>query len=144
MKKIVFSLSALLMCLMLASCGNAIQKMESLTEKVENQGDEWVDPDKWESVMRDCADIIIAFSETTPEEEEFESFGDAVKDFRSACYNIDNKKAKRARDKAEKRLDKDKNLEKKLKAATKRLEKMEKKFKKKNKDKDEDEEEMED
>ena len=139
MKKIVLSLSALFACLILFSCGNPISKMESLTEKVNKQGDEWVDPDKWESVMRDYADIVIAFSESTPTEEEFEDFSYAAKDFQSACYSVSNKKAKRARDKAEKRLDKDKKLEKQMKAANKRMSKMEKKFRKDDKDDDEEE-----
>lgn len=139
MKKIVFSLSALLMCAMLASCGDPTSKVEGLTEKIENQGDEWTDPDQWESVYRDLADAVITFSESTPTEEEFETFTEAVQDFQSACYNIDNKKAKRARDKADKRIDKDKELSKKVKDANKRLRKMEKKFKKKDKDEEEEE-----
>ena len=142
MKKIVLSLSALVMCLMLTSCGNPTSKIESLTEKIENKGDSWDDPDKWEDVLRDFADAYCSFAESTPEEEEFEDFKNAVSDFHSACYSVSNKKAKRARDKAEKRFDKDKKFEKQMKAANKRLEKMEKKFRKK--DRDDDEEETED
>lgn len=140
MKKILFSLSALLMCAVLSSCGDPTSKVEGLTEKVENQGDEMVDPDQWESVYRDLADAVISFSESNPTEEEFETFTEAVQDFQSACFSIDNKKAKRARDKADKRIDKDKELSKKLKDANKKMRKLEKKFKKD--DKDEEEEEM--
>ena len=145
MKKIMFSLCTLLVCGMFASCGDPTAKLEGLTEKVEEQGDEWTDPDQWESVMRDYADAVMAFADSNPTEEEFENFSDAAKDFQSACYSIDSKKAKRARDKAEKRLDKDKELEKKMKDATKKLKKIEKKIKKKEKEeKEEEEEEYED
>lgn len=140
MKKIVFSLSAFVMCLILASCGNPTSTIASLTEKIEKQGDEWVDADKWEDALTEFAQAYCKFAESDPEEEEFTDFKYAVQDFHSACYSIDNKKAKRARDKAEKRVDKNKDLEKSMKAANKRLEKMEKKFRRAERDDDNDDE----
>lgn len=115
MKKVLFSLAALAMVFFMSSCGDPTKKIEKLTEQIEENGDDWKDVDKWESVLRDFADAFSEFVESDPTEEELDDFEEALKDFYRAVRNLDGK-AERMFDKANKKLDKDKDLNKKMEA----------------------------
>jgi GTPase involved in cell partitioning and DNA repair len=129
MKKLIYSLSVFLMAFMMASCGDPISKVQSLTEDVEKYGDEWTDESQWDDAMVTLANAMIDFADSDPDEEAYEEFKEAVEDCYSAFYDISEKKAKKARDKASDKFDKNhKDLKKEMDKAEKKLKKMSKKF----------------
>ena len=123
MKKVLFGLSALLMCLMMTSCGDPIAKIEGLIEDIKADGKNW-DVDQWENAMRDLADYHLAFWESEPTKAEIKAFDKLADKFEKAAVKATkSKKAQKAAEKAYKHLDKDKEF----KALTKRIDKLEKK-----------------
>lgn len=123
MKKFVFSLSALMMLFMMASCGSGASKIESLAKDVEKNSDDW-DTEKWVEVLKEAYQTGIEFYESEPKEKDFDKFEDAFEELDDAISSSDshNKfekaigkkevkklkdKFRKARDKAKKKIDKD-------------------------------------
>ena len=129
MKKILFSLMAATLCLMMTSCGDPTSTIKSLTEDIENNGDEWTDESQWDDSMVSFANACIDFANSDPDEDAYDDFIDACAEYYSAMYDISDKKAKKARDKAESKFDKNhKDLKKDLDKARRKLEKIKKDF----------------
>ena len=141
MKKLVLGVCALFICFMLASCGGSpTDKIKSITEDIEKNGDEWTDWEKWDEVQVEVANCLIEFAESDPTKEEYEDFKEAIEDMGKAARDIDDKAAKKARDKADDKFDKEhKDLKNDLKKAQKNLSKIAKKYEKDDEDEDEDE-----
>lgn len=141
MKKLVLGVCALFICFMLASCGGSpTDKIKSITEDIEKNGDEWTDWEKWDEVQVEVANCLIEFAESDPTKEEYEDFKEAIEDMGKAAQDIDDKAAKKARDKADDKFDKEhKDLKNDLKKAQKNLSKIAKKYEKDDEDEDEDE-----
>ena len=133
MKKLAFGILALLVGIVISSCSKSAEgsknSMESLADDISENGNDWDDPDKWESAMRDYAQTIIDFANSDPSKEECKSFAKAVKKFEKAAKKIKNEKALKALNKAQKAISKDKDLKKELKSAMKKLDKLDKKYK---------------
>ena len=123
MKKILYSLMAATLCLMMTSCGNPASKLKSLAEDISNNGNEWTDADKWESVMEDLANTMCDFLESDFTEDDIEEFGDAASELAEALNDIDEEKVFKAVNKASKKLEKNKELKKRMKAAEKKAKK---------------------
>ena len=123
MKKILFSLMAATLCLMMTSCGSPASRVQSLADDIEKNGNEWTDADTWESVIEDFANATCDFLESDFTEDEAVEFGEACSAFMDAVRDIDDSKAKKAIKKAGKAIDKNKDLEKRIKKAAKRAEK---------------------
>ena len=129
MKKLIFSLSAILMAFMMASCGDPTSKVKSLTEDIEENGNDWTDESQWDDAMVTLAEAMIDFADSDPDEDAYEDFKDALEECYAAVYDIDDKKAKKARDKASDKFDKNhKDLKKDMDKAEKKLKKLSKKF----------------
>ena len=123
MKKILFSLMAATLCLMIASCGSPASKIKSLAEDIENNGNDWTDADQWQSVLEDFATAACDFLESDFTEDEAIEFGESCSEFIDAIKDIDERKAQKAMEKAGKAVEKNKELQKRLKKAGKRAEK---------------------
>jgi hypothetical protein len=123
MKKILYTLMAATLCLMVASCGNPASRIQSLAENIENNGDDWTDADQWEGVLEDFATATCDFLESDFTEDEAIEFGEACSSFMEAISDIDDRKAKKAMEKGAKAIGKNKELNKRLKKAGKRAEK---------------------
>ena len=129
MKKLILSLSAILMAFMMTSCGDPTSRVKSLTEDIEKNGNDWTDEAQWDDAMVTIAEAIIDFANSDPDEDAYEDFKDAVKDCYTAVDDIDDKKAKKARDKASDKFDKNhKDLKKEMEKAEKKLRKISRKF----------------
>lgn len=129
MKKILFSICAVFMAFMMASCGDPTSKVKSLTEDIEKNGDEWTDEEQWDSAYETIATCVIEFAESDPDQDAFEEFKDACEDCYSAMYDISEKKAIKARKKAEDKFEKKhKDLKKDMDKAEKKMKKLIKKF----------------
>ena len=144
MKKLVFGLCALLMCLMITSCGDnstgknedkdkkGTEKVEtptskfmSLAKNVEKNGNNWTDAEQWVEVMVEYANCMIEFSESNPTKEEYEDFRSAYKDLSYGFSKIDNSEAKKAMDKADEIFTEEhEDLDESLKKAEEELVKM--------------------
>jgi hypothetical protein len=139
MRKVLFGLSAILMCVLLASCGSPMSKLQSIIDDMAENGKEY-DADKWESVIRDVADLQLAFWESEPTKAEIKEFDKLGKSFEKALSKVSkSKKAEKAFEKAYKALNKDKEFKKLIKDADKAESKARKAAKKADKDDDDDE-----
>ena len=144
MRKVLFSLGTILMCVLLASCGNPMSKLESIIDDLAENGKGY-DTEKWESVLRDVADLQLAFWESEPTKADIKEFDKLGKSFEKALTKaMKGKKSQKALEKAYKALDKDKEFKKLIKAADKAETKARKAARKAAKDDDEDEDEDED
>ena len=119
MKKILFSLMAATLCLMMTSCGNPASRMKSLAEDISKNGNEWTDAEQWESVLEDMVNIACDFAESDFTEDDLEEWAVAASELYDALNEIDDSKALKAIRKASKKLEKDKELKKRMKAAEK-------------------------
>lgn len=138
MKKLVFGVCALFICFMMASCaGSPISKLKSITEDIEKNGNDWTDVEKWDEVLTEAANCVIAFAESDPSKEEIEEFVDVNDDLDSATRDIDDEKAEKALHKAQDKFEKNhKDLYKDLEKALKKIRKMTKKYEKDDDDDD--------
>ena len=100
MKKFIIGLCALMMLFMMASCGGAVGKIESLTKDVEKNSEDW-DTEKWVSVLTDFYETSIEFLESEPSEKDFDKFDDAYSDFKDAVRDSDSNKKTKAINKKE-------------------------------------------
>lgn len=128
MKKILYSLMAATLCLMMTSCGNPASRLKSLAEDVSNNASEWTDADQWVNFMEDLATTMCDFLESDFTEDDLEEFGDAASELAEALRDLDDvieddKKIIKAVDKARKKIEKNKKLEKRMKAAEKKAKK---------------------
>lgn len=143
MRKVLFGLSAILMCVLLASCGNPMSRLESIVDDMAENGKEY-DSDKWESVLRDVADLQLAFWESEPSSADIKEFDKLGKSFEKALTKaIKSKKSEKAFEKAYKALNKEKEFKKLIKDGEKAETKARKAAKKADKDEDEEDEEDE-
>ncbi len=130
-----------MMCLLLSSCGNSIAKLESIVEDIKTDGKNW-DADQWESVIRDVADLHIAFWESEPTKADIKAFDKLGDKFVKAVEKAaKSNKSQKALEKAYKVLNKDRDF----KALNRKIEKMESKARKavnKKSRRDDDEEEV--
>lgn len=124
MKKIIYSLMAATLCLMMASCSNPASKLRSLAEDVSNNASEWTDADQWVSFMEDLGNAMCDFMESDFTEDDIDEFGDAASELGDALEElddeIDDEKVIKAFSKANKKIQKNKELEKRMKAAEKK------------------------
>ena len=140
MKKLLFGLSAILLCFMMASCNNdPISKLKSISKDIEKNGNDWTDAEKWDEVMTEAFNTIIEFADSDPSKEELEEFSETIEELETAIDEIDDKKAKKALDKAKDKFDKD--LFKEERKAIKKLKKLSKKYDKDDDDDDSDDDE---
>ena len=123
MRKTIFSLLAATLCLIITSCSNPVSKMQSLAEDIDNNGNEWTDADKWESVIEDVMIAACEFMESDFTEEELLDFAEALTDLAKAVNDIDDRKAKKAMQKGGKAVSKNKELDKRMKKAMKKADK---------------------
>ena len=123
MRKTIFSLLAATLCLIITSCSNPVSKMQSLAEDIDNNGNEWTDADKWESVIEDAMTTTCEFMESDFTEEELLDFAEALTDLAKAVNDIDDRKAKKAMQKGGKAVNKNKELDKRMKKAMKKADK---------------------
>lgn len=144
MRKVLFSLGTILMCVLMASCGNPMSKLESIIDDVSENG-KGFGTEEWESVLRDVADLQLAFWESEPTKDDIKAFDKLGKSFEKALSKaMKSNKSQKALEKAYKALDKDKEFKKLIKAADKAETKARKAAKKAAKNDDEDEDEDED
>ena len=145
MKKIIYCLGTLLVTMLMASCGNHLNKLQSMADDLAENGKDW-DADQWESFMRDVTDVQMAFFESEPTQEDIKEYDKIGKSFKKALGKaLKGKKAEKAYEKAMKALSKDdefEKLEKSAKKAEDRARKAAKKKAKKAKDEDEEEDEF--
>lgn len=133
MKKIIFSLGTLLLCLVLAGCsGSGASYFKSLAKDIEKNGDEW-DIEKWTSVMKEAAEKELAFWESDPSEKEVDEFDEAQEECGDAIRDLKSKAQSKARKASNK-----KEVEKILEKSNKAEKKVRKKINKENGDDDED------
>lgn len=138
MRKVLFSLGTILMCVLLASCGKPMDKLQSMVDDLTENGKDW-DADQWETFIRDVTDQELAFWESEPTKEEIKEFDKLGKSFKKAINKVTkNKKAEKAFEKAIKALDKDDDFEELNKRMNKAEKKARKAASKNNKDDDED------
>lgn len=123
MKKIVFSLMAATLCLLMTSCGSPASRLQSLADDIEKNGNDWTDADKWESVMEDLLTMTCDFLESNFNEDEVMEFGESLTNLVDALRGIDDNKALKAIKKAQKAMSKKKDLQKRLKSAQKKADK---------------------
>ena len=123
MKKFLYSLMAATLCLMMTSCGNPASRLKSLAEDISNNGNEWTDTEKWQSVLEDLATTACDFMESDFTEDDVEEFGEAVSELADALNDIDEDKVFKAISKASKKVEKNKELKKRMKAAEKKAKK---------------------
>ena len=97
--------------------------MQSLAEDIDNNGNEWTDADKWESVIEDVMTATCEFMESDFTEEELLDFAEALTDVGKAVNDIDDRKAKKAMQKGGKDVSKNKELDKRMKKAMKKADK---------------------
>lgn len=144
MRKVLFGLSTILMCVVLASCGNPMSKLEGIIDDMSENGKEY-DVDKWQSVLQDVADLQLSFWESEPTKDDIKAFDKLGTRFQKALTKATkSKKSEKAFEKAYKALNKDKEFKKLIKDAEKAETKARKAAKKAAKDDDEDEDEDED
>jgi len=126
MKRILMGLSALLMCILLTSCGSPADKLQGILDDMKANGKQW-DAEQWESTLREVADLQISFWESNPTKQEIKAFDKLGDKFETALTKImKSKRAQKAIEKASKRLEKDKEFKKLIKQG----EKLEKKARK--------------
>ena len=143
MRKVLFGLGTLLMCVLMASC-NPISKLQSIVDDMVENGKEY-DEDKWESVLRETAELQLSFWESEPSKDDIKEFDKLGKQFSKALSKATkSKKSEKAFEKAYKALNKEKDFKKLIKDADKAETKARKAAKKAAKDDDEDEDEDED
>lgn len=143
MRKVLFGLGTLLMCVLLASC-NPMSKLQSLCDDIAENGKDF-DADQWESVLRETAELHLSFWESEPTKQEIKEFDKLGKQFSKAITKATkSKKSDKAIEKAYKALNKDKDFKKLIKDVDKAESKARKAANKKAKDDDEDEDEDED
>jgi hypothetical protein len=141
MRKVLFGLSAILMCVLLASCGNPMSRLESIVDDMTENGKEY-DSDQWESVLRDVADLQLSFWESEPSSADIKEFDKLGRSFEKAIDKaMKSKKSLKAFEKAYKALDKDKEFKKLIKDGEKAEKKARKAAKKSAKDEEDDEDE---
>lgn len=144
MRKVVFSLGTILMCVLMASCGKPLDKLQSMVDDMAENGKDW-DADQWESFIRDVTDQELAFWESEPTKEDIKAYDKLGKSFTKALSKATkNKKAEKAFEKAVKALDKDDDFEELNKKMNKAEKKARKAASKKDKDDDEDEDDEDD
>ena len=143
MRKVLFGLGAILMCVLLSSCGNPLSKLQSLADDMAENGKDW-DEDQWESVLRDAAELELAFWESEPTKEEIKEYDKLDKVLSKAVKKATkSKKSEKALEKAYKALMKDKEFKELLKDGEKAEKKARKAAKKSAKDDDEDDDDDE-
>ena len=127
MKKIIYSLMAATLCLMMTSCGNPANRIKSLAEDLSNNASEWTDADQWVSFMEDLATTMCDFLESDFTEDDIEEFGDAASEMVDGLKDLDDEidddKVIKAINKARKKFEKNKELKKRMKAAEKKAKK---------------------
>ena len=104
MRKVLFSLGTILMCVLLASCGNPMSKLESIVDDVSENG-KGFGTEEWESVLRDVADLQLAFWESEPTKDDIKAFDKLGKSFEKALSKAmkSNKSQKALEKEAEKK-----------------------------------------
>ena len=120
MKKLLFSLMAATLCLMIASCSSSSNKIKSIAEDIKNNGNEWTDPDQWERAADDFFVACCEFGESNFSEDEAKEFAKACMEVVDAFDNIDNKAAQKALAKGLKKLGDNDELGDRLKEAFKK------------------------
>ena len=123
MKKIIYGLMAATLCLMMTSCGTPASKIQSIADDIDKNGNEWTDADQWESVIEDVITTTCEFMESDFTEEEILDFAEALTNLGEAVKGIDDKKAKKAMEKAGKAINKKKDLSKRMEKAMKKADK---------------------
>ncbi len=142
MKKLIYCLGALLLCLMMTSCGDPLEKLDSLIDQVKTEGKNMT-VDEWESFYRDLAQAHLDFWNSEPTKADIKKYNKLGDRFSDAIKKVSEKeKAQKNMEKAQKRLKKDDEFQ----DFGKQIKKAEKKAKKKasKSEKDDDEEEDED
>lgn len=119
MKKIAYGLSALLMSLVFAACGDPVNNIKNIASDISENGNDWNETEQWVNIVNEICDNAIAFAESDFNEDELDNFVDACEELVDALNDIDEKRPKRAIEKAMKKIEKDKQLEKRIKAAFK-------------------------
>ncbi len=146
MKKIIYYLGVMLATVMMASCGNHLDKLQSMADDLAENGKGW-DADQWESFLRDVTEVQLAFFESEPTKADIKEYDKIGKSFKKALNKaVKSNKAEKAYEKALKALDKDDDFEKLAKDAKKaenRARKAAEKSSKKDRDDDEEDEEEE-
>ena len=121
MKHLISILTAFVVCVTFASCGDPTSKIKSLAEDVSNNGSSWTEPDQWESFIMDAIDACCEFGESEFSEEELDDFVNAcidlAKDLQEVTEERDVKKALR---KAGKSIGDDEDLEDRVRSAFKK------------------------
>lgn len=144
MRKVLFSLGTILMCVLMASCGKPLDKLQSMADDMAENGKDW-DQEQWESFIRDVTDQELAFWESEPTKEDIKAYEKVEKSFKKALSKATkNKKSEKAFEKALKALDKDDDFEELNKKMKKAENKARKAASKKDKDDDEDEDDEDD
>ena len=124
MKKVIYSLGTLLLCLVLASCSSGPDYIKSLAEDIEKNGEDW-DTEEWTEVLKNAQEKSLEFWESMPSEKEIDEFDDAIDELTDAINGLDRKaqeKVMKARNKKEVK----KLVEKVRKAAEKARKKVDK------------------
>ena len=117
MKKILYSLMAAMLCLVMVSCSNSTGTIKSIANDIKNNGNEWTDPDKWESAAKDFFVACCDFGESNFSEAEAKEFAKACMEVVDAIDGIDDREAQKALAKGLKRLGDDDELGDRLKEA---------------------------
>ena len=122
MKKLIFSISALMMCLIMTSCSK-LGKLQSMADDMKENGKSWT-ADEWEQYLLDMADATLAFWDSEPSKEDIKEYDKINKQMERTMEKVaKGKKVQKALDKAMKKLEKNRDF----KSAVRKLEKLEKK-----------------
>ena len=121
MKKLIFSISALMMCLIMTSCSK-LGKLQSMADDMKENGKSWT-ADEWEQYLLDMADATLAFWDSEPSKEDIKEYDKINKQMERTMEKVaKGKKVQKALDKAMKKLEKNRDF----KSAVRKLEKLEK------------------
>ena len=141
MKKNIYRLATLFLCLLLTSCGAPLDKYQSLIDDMKENGKTW-DTDQWESFIRDVTETELAFWESEPTKGDVKNYEKLEKKATAALEKLlDKSKVEKAFNRAMKALDKDSDFKKLNKSRDKAEDKARKALRKKSKSDDEEEEE---
>ena len=140
MKKLFYSLSALIVCFLFVSCGDPIAKMEGIIDDIEENGKDWSAED-WENCFRDMNELALTFWESEPDKKEIKEWDKLEGKLNKAISKATKKeKAEKAFKKAIKNLEKDDDFEDLNEEVQKARKKALKKNKKDDDDDDDDDE----
>lgn len=144
MKKLFYSFGALLLTLLLSSCGDNLGKLESLIDDMKENGKSW-DAEQWESFIRENVEVELAFWESEPSKDDIKKYDKLSEKAQKALMKLaGSSKVEKAITKAYKALSKDKDFEKLEKKSSKAEKAARKAASKKSKKDDDDDDDDDD